>query len=97
MDRRHPTIGTVPHPRINECSRCLATTVERQRARVGGMFGVVTVPMSWVSARFANGWYGWSTGLVIGATLTALFLWWRSRRKHTASELNRDSSDGIST
>ena len=50
----------------------------------GVAFGVVTVPMSWVFLRFANGWYGWSVALVTSAALTAAFLWWRSRARHSA-------------
>ncbi len=49
----------------------------------GALFGVVTVPLSWVSLRL-GGWYGWSVALVISATLTVLFLWWRSRARHNA-------------
>ena len=57
----------------------------------GALFGVATVPLSLVFfrlslvyPRFANGWYGWSVALVISATMTALFLWWRSRARHNA-------------
>lgn len=84
----------------------------------GVLFGIATVPLSLVFLRysvvsfsFPSGWYGWSVALVIGVTLTVLFLWWRSRARHSAqrsrekvqlnihvaSELNRDSSDDTST
>ena len=35
MDRGPSPVGTIPHPGNNEWCRCLATTVERQRTRVG--------------------------------------------------------------
>lgn len=57
----------------------------------GGIFGLATVPfslvffrLSLVYPRFASGWYGWSVALAISAILTALFLWRRSRARHTA-------------
>ncbi len=49
----------------------------------GILFGVATVPLSWVSL-YLGGWPGWSVALVIGATLTALFLWWRGRARRSA-------------
>lgn len=49
----------------------------------GVLFGVATVPLSWVFLQL-GGWALWSVALMIGATLTALLLWWRSRARHSA-------------
>ena len=46
----------------------------------GVAFGIVSVPMSWISIQYA-GWYGWLASVTASAALTALFLWWRARRR----------------
>ena len=48
----------------------------------GILFGVATVPLSWVLL-YLGGWPGWSVALLISATLSVLFLWWRSRARHS--------------
>lgn len=54
------------------------------RALVWGVFfGVVTVPLSWVFL-WLHGWYGWSFLLAAIVVLMTLFLWWRSRARHSA-------------
>ena len=49
----------------------------------GVLFGIATVPLSWVSLRL-GGWALWSVALVMGTTLTVLFLWWRNRARQSA-------------
>lgn len=66
-------------------------------ARLWGLlFAVATIPLSWVFLQL-GGWPSWSIALLIGSTLTALFLWWRSRVRPNTPELNRGNSDDIST
>ena len=44
----------------------------------GVLFGVLAVPMVWVSD-WLGGWYAWIVSIAATIAGTALFLWWRAR------------------